>query len=289
LKQYLEALDLILENGDDVINRTGIDTRKLFGLQFRYDMKDGFPAVTTKRLAWEMVKGELLWFLKGTGDVNELKKIMKKDFTIWNANAEADYWKPKARFDGDLGRVYGVQWRSWISPPSEDHVEPINTIDQIATVIENIKRTKEDNSVSEARRLIVTAWNSGELHLMALPPCHYAFQFNVSGEYLDLMMIQRSVDSFIGEPFNIASYALLLHMVAQVTGLKPGAFIHSKGDCHIYHNHFDQVKEQLTREPLPLPELWLNPDIKNIDDFKMEDIELVGYQNHGIIKGEMAV
>jgi len=278
MKSYIKAVKDIADIGVDRPNRTGVDTRAIFGMQFRYDMVVGFPIITTKKINFDMVKGELLWFISGSSDVNDLKKIMNSDFTIWNANAESDYWKPKAKFEGDLGRVYGVQWRHW-----DKH------IDQLYDCIENIKKVKKDPTLSIARRLIVTAWNPGDIENMALPPCHMFFQFNVNGGYLDLQMYQRSCDFFLGVPFNISSYALLLHMTAQVTGLKAGDFIHTLGDAHIYHNHWEQVFTQIKRAPYPLPTLKLNPEVDDIGDFKMEDIELKDYQYHPFIKAEMAV
>ena len=281
MKQYLDALKYVLENGTDRKDRTGVGTRAVFGMQLRFNMQDGFPAVTTKKLPWKSVVSELLWFIEGSEDERRLAEILHgtKDSsktTIWTANAEASYWKPKARFQGDLGRIYGVQWRKWKAPDG-------NEIDQIANAIKLIK----ENPTS--RRIIVNAWNPGELQDMALPPCHAFFQFFVANNKLSLQMYQRSCDMFLGVPFNIASYSLLLYMIAQVTGLKPGEFVHVLADAHIYHNHFEQVKEQLLRKPFPLPKLWLNPAIKNIGDFKMEDIRLEGYQCHPPIKAEMAV
>ncbi|OHA63910.1 MAG: thymidylate synthase [Candidatus Wildermuthbacteria bacterium RIFCSPLOWO2_01_FULL_48_29] len=273
MKIYLDLLQDVLESGVDKPNRTGIDQRTVFGRQMRFNMADGFPAITTKKLAFNAVKAELLWFLSGSSDVKDLQKL---GCHIWDANAQADYWKPKARFEGDLGRVYGVQWRSWNAPGGK-------TIDQIKEVIEKIKINPND------RRLLVSAWNPGELDQMALPPCHVFFQFFVSEGQLSLQMYQRSCDMFLGVPFNIASYALLLHMIAQVTNLKPGEFIHILGDTHIYHNHFDQVKEQLKRTPYPLPTLSLNPQVKDIDEFGMDDIQLRNYQHHPALKAEMAV
>lgn len=271
--QYLSVLKNILENGTDRDDRTGVGTRAVFGMQMRYNLTDGFPALTTKKLAFNTVKAELLWFLSGSSDVRELQKL---GCHIWDANAEAPYWKDKARFPGDLGRVYGVQWRSWQAPGGK-------TVDQIHEVIERIKKNPYD------RRLIVSAWNPGELEQMALPPCHAFFQFFVAGGKLSLQMYQRSCDMFLGVPFNIASYALLLCMVAQVTGLEVGEFVHTLGDAHIYLNHFEQVREQVNREPYSLPKLWLNPEIKNIDNFKMDDIKLLDYECHPAIKAEMAV
>lgn len=272
-QQYLDLLSKILKEGDERIDRTGVGTKSIFGQQMRFNLQDGFPAVTTKRLAFNVVKAELLWFISGSSDNKELQKL---GCHIWDANANADYWKPKARFDGDLGRVYGVQWRSWQGPDGK-------IVDQLKEVIEKIKSNPTD------RRLIVTAWNPGELDMMALPPCHMFFQFYVSGNKLSLQMYQRSCDMFLGVPFNIASYSLLLHMVAQVTKLEPGEFIHVLGDTHIYLNHISQVTEQLKRKPYKLPKLWLNPKIKDIDKFGMDDIRLENYEHHPVIKAQMAV
>lgn len=273
MKQYLQTLQYVLDNGSDRQERTGVGTRAVFGMQQRYDLSKGFPAVTTKKLAFNQVKAELLWFLTGSSDNTELNKL---GCHIWDANANAPYWKPKARFEGDLGRVYGVQWRSWQKPNGE-------FVDQLKEVIQRIKTNPTD------RRLIVTAWNPGELDQMALPPCHVFFQFFVDNGTLSLQMYQRSNDLFLGVPFNIASYSLLLSMVAQVTNLKPAEFIHVMGDTHIYLNHFEQVKTQLARKPYKLPKLWLNPKIKNIDDFTMDDIKLIDYKHHPGIKAPMAV
>jgi thymidylate synthase len=273
---YLDTLRKIMEEGVDRDDRTGTGTRALFGLQMRFNMADGFPAVTTKKLAWKAVRSELLWFLEGSTDDNRLKELNGSERTIWTANAEADYWTPKAAFPGDLGRVYGAQWRSWKKPDG-------SVVDQIADVIEQIK--KDPNS----RRLIVTAWNPGELDQVALPPCHMFFQFFVADGKLSLLMHQRSCDMFLGVPFNIASYSLLLHMVAQVTGLKAHEFIHSLGDAHIYRNHFDAVKEQLSRTPLPAPRLHINPEITDIDSFTMDDLKLENYESHPAITAQMAV
>jgi len=273
MKQYLEALKHVLENGVDKEDRTGTGSKAVFGMQMRFNMKDGFPAVTTKKLAFNSMKAELLWFIKASSDVKELQNLGSH---IWDANAEADYWKPKAKFPGDLGRIYGVQWRKWQGSNGKE-------IDQLAEAIRQIKEQPQ------SRRIIITAWNPAELDQMALPPCHAFFQFFVANSKLSLQMYQRSCDMFLGIPFNIASYSLLLHLIAQVTNLEPGEFIHTLGDSHIYNNHFSQVKEQLERKPLPPPKLKLNPEIKNIDDFKMEDIELVNYQHHPAIKAPMAI
>lgn len=281
MKQYLDALKHILNNGADKKDRTGTGTKAVFGMQMRFKMEDGFPAITTKKLAWKSVVSELLWFIEGKGDERRLAEILygtrnKDKKTIWTANAEADYWKPKAGYDGDLGRVYGVQWRHWRNSEGKE-------TDQLAEAIRQIKEEPQ------SRRIIVNAWNPGELNKMALPPCHTFFQFFVAKNRLSLQMYQRSCDMFLGVPFNIASYSLLLHMVAQVANLKPYEFIHTLGDAHIYSNHINQVKAQLTRKPLTLPKLELNPGIKNIDDFKMEDIELINYEHHPPIKAPMAV
>jgi|SRR5690606_27995367 len=273
MKQYHDLLKYVLENGNKRIDRTEVGTLSVFGQSMRFKMSDGFPAITTKKLAFNTMKAELLWFISGESDN---KKLNEMGCHIWDLNANADYWKPKARFEGDLGRVYGVQWRSWQGPDGK-------VVDQLKDVIERIKTNPTD------RRLVVTAWNPGELDQMALPPCHMFFQFYVNKDKLSLSMYQRSADMFLGVPFNIASYSLLLHMVAQVTNLEPYEFIHFLGDTHIYLNHIDQVKEQLKREEYPLPKLWLNPDIKNIDDFTMDDIKLENYQHHPAIKAEMAV
>lgn len=285
MKQYNALLKKVMDEGADRNTRNG-KTRALFGLQMRFKMSDGFPAVTTKKLAFKAVKSELLWFLEGSNDDNRLKELNGSERTIWTDNANADYWAPKATFPGDLGRVYGVQWRKWQKPALSAEAlakaEP-ETVDQIADVIHRIKTNPTD------RRLIVSAWNPGELDQMALPPCHMFFQFFVAGDKLSLLMHQRSCDMFLGVPFNIASYSLLLHMVAQVTGLTAHEFVHSLGDAHIYADHMDAVEEQLSREPLPLPTLKLNPSVKTIDGFKMEDIELENYQSHPPIKARMAV
>jgi len=274
-RSYLEALSNIMERGVDRSGRNG-DTRALFAIQLRHDLQNGFPALTTKKLAFKAVKSELLWFLEGSNDDNRLKELNGSERTIWTANAEADYWTPKAKFAGDLGRVYGVQWRNWRRPDG-------TTVDQIARVIDKIRNDPND------RRLIVSAWNPGELDEMALPPCHMLFQFFVADDTVSLHMIQRSCDMFLGVPFNIASYALLLAMVAQVTGKKPGELVLTLNDAHIYHDHFDAVKEQLAREPLSYPTLWLNPERTEINDFTMDDIKLVDYESHASIKAPMAV
>ena len=274
MKQYLDLLKKIMDEGTDRPDRTGVGSRAIFGQSMRFKMSDGFPAMTTKKLAFETMKAELIWFLSGSSDN---KKLNEMGCHIWDGNANADYWKPKAKFEGDLGRVYGVQWRSWKSPYTDV------PIDQIANVVNQLKKNPQD------RRIIVSAWNPAELDMMALPPCHLLFHFFCVGKKLSLLMYQRSCDTFLGVPFNIASYSLLLHMVAQVTGLEANEFVHILGDTHIYLNHFEQVKEQLARAPYPLPKIWLNPEIKNLEDFKMTDIKLVDYKYHPTIKAPMAV
>lgn len=273
MKQYLDLLRYTLEHGNDRSDRTGVGTRAVFGQTMRFNMADGFPVMTTKKLAFNAVKAELLWLISGSSDVKDLQK---NGCHIWDANAEADYWKPKAKFEGDLGRVYGVQWRSWQTPDGK-------TIDQLKNAITQIKEKPND------RRIIVSAWNPGELDQMALPPCHMFFQFFVADSKLSMSMYQRSCDMFLGVPFNIASYSLLLHMIAQVTGLEAEEFVHILGDTHIYKNHFDQVRTQLTRKPYPLPRLWLNQAVKDIEQFTMEDIKLTDYQSHPTIRATMAV
>lgn len=279
MKQYNDILRRILDEGVDREGRNGA-TRALFAIQMRFPMSDGFPAVTTKKLAFKAVKSELLWFLATKGKERasdeELKALNGSDRTIWTDNAEADYWKPKAQFPGDLGRVYGIQWRNWKRPDG-------TTVDQIAQLVENLQKKPHD------RRHIVTAWNPGELHDMALPPCHMFFQCFVANGKLSLHMVQRSCDMFLGVPFNIASYSLLLHMLARATGLTPHEAILTLQDAHIYHEHFDAVNEQLAREPMQLPTLWLNPEKKDIDSFTMDDIKLENYVSHPSIKAKMIV
>lgn len=277
MRQYNDILKRIMAEGVDREGRNG-STRALFALQMRFNLKDGFPAVTTKKLAFKAVKSELLWFIEGSSDDNRLKELNGSERTIWTDNAEADYWTPKAKFPGDLGRVYGVQWRHWLTPQGTE-------VDQLGTIVGRIKTNPTD------RRLVVSAWNPGELEQMALPPCHMLFQFfpNTKDKTLSLHMVQRSCDMFLGVPFNIASYALLLSMVAQVTGYTPHECILTLNDAHIYHDHFDAVTEQLSREPLPLPTLWLNPEVKDMNGFTMDDIRLENYQSHPAIKARMAV
>ena len=264
MQQYLNLLQHILQNGVHKSDRTGTGTVSTFGYQMRFNLQEGFPMVTTKKLHLRSIIHELLWFLKGETNIAYLKE---NGVSIW------DEW---ASADGELGPVYGKQWRSWTGADGK-------TIDQISDVIQQIKTNPD------SRRLIVSAWNVGELPQMALMPCHALFQFYVADGKLSCQLYQRSADVFLGVPFNIASYALLTLMMAQVTGLQPGEFIHTFGDVHIYSNHMEQVQLQLTRNPLPLPTMKLNPDVKNIFDFKYEDFTLENYQHHPAIKAPVAV
>ncbi len=289
MEQYHNLLEDILENGEERKDRTGVGTLSVFGRQLRFDLTKNFPAITTKKLAWRACVAELLWFLEGSSDERRLAEITHgtRDIsksTIWTGNAQASYWKSKAKFDGDLGRVYGVQWREWDTHTTNIcQSEPIY-IDQIKQVIEGIKKDPF------GRRHIVSAWNVAELNKMALPPCHVMFQFYVgNNNTLSCHMYQRSCDVFLGIPFNIASYALLTNMIAHVTGLSAKELVISTGDTHLYLDHIDQVKEQLNRQAYELPTLWLNPEVKNIDHFTMEDIKLENYVCHDAIKAKMAV
>ncbi|MBP3638285.1 MAG: thymidylate synthase [Muribaculaceae bacterium] len=265
MKQYLDLLRDILENGNDRGDRTGTGTRSVFGRQMRFDLADGFPLLTTKKLHLKSIVYELLWFLRGDTNVRYLQD---HGVRIWNEWADPD--------TGDLGHIYGYQWRSW---PAYDGT----AIDQITAAIDTIRRDPQ------SRRNIVSAWNVADLGHMNLPPCHILFQFYVDRGRLSMQLYQRSADCFLGVPFNIASYALLLHMMAQVTGLQPGEFVHTLGDAHIYHNHIDQVRLQLTREPRPLPRLLLNPDVRDIFAFDYGDISLEGYDPHPHIAGKVSV
>lgn len=275
MKTYNDVLRKIMDEGVDRVGRNAT-TRALFAMQMRFKMADGFPAVTTKKLAFKAVKSELLWFLEGSNDDKRLKELNGSEKTIWTDNAQADYWKPKAKFDGDLGRIYGVQWRKWQTTDGR-------VVDQIKDAVEKIKKSPSD------RRIIVTAWNPGEIDQMALPPCHMLFQFFVADGKLSLHMVQRSCDMFLGVPFNIASYSLLLHMMAQVTGTVADECILTLNDAHIYHEHFDAVQEQLAREPMKLCNLWLNTEVKDIDNFTMDDIKLENYVSHPAIPAKMIV
>lgn len=344
-QQYLDAMKFVLENGTIKQDRTGTGTISYFGMQQRYDLSKSFPAITTKKLAWRSIVSELLWFIEGSGDELRLREILHGNrtsdkSTIWTANALAPYWTnrykkfpPKGpQYKGDLGRVYGVQWRHWRTVErtfnAENNDLVYKEVDQLKSLIDGIKADPY------GRRHILTAWNPGELEAMALPPCHCFAQFYVQPftqdeidtiymQYrntdavnkmfldprfegkrktvdflqelglptgkLSCQMYQRSCDMFLGVPFNIASYSLLTHMIAQVCGLAIGEFVHVLGDAHIYLNHIDQVKEQLSRDPLPAPQLKLNLNIKEIDKFTMQDIDLINYQSHASIKAEMAV
>jgi thymidylate synthase len=264
MKQYLDLLDYVIRNGTEKTDRTGTGTISIFGYQMRFNLEEGFPLLTTKKLHMKSIIHELLWFISGDTNTRYLKENGVK---IWND------WADK---DGNLGPVYGYQWRSW---PAEGGKK----IDQLLNVISSIKKSPD------SRRLIVSAWNVGELDKMALPPCHMMFQFFVAGGRLSCQLYQRSADIFIGVPFNIASYSLLTLMVAQVTGLKPGDFVHTLGDAHIYLNHLEQVKLQLTREPYRLPGMILNPDITDILRFRYDDFTLTDYVSHPHIKGEISV
>ena len=264
MKQYLDLMRHVLENGTVREDRTGTGTRSVFGYQMRFDLSEGFPLVTTKKLHLRSIIHELLWFLQGDTNIRYLKE---NGVSIW------DEW---ADDNGDLGPVYGHQWRHW---PARDGGE----IDQITKVLEQIRKTPD------SRRLMVSAWNVADVDRMALPPCHSLFQFYVADGRLSCQLYQRSADIFLGVPFNIASYALLTLMVAQVTGLKPGDFVHTFGDAHLYSNHIDQAKEQLSRTPHPLPVMKLNPAVTDLFAFRFEDFELVGYQAHPHIKAPVAV
>lgn len=291
-RQYLNILRKILRSGVDRPNRTGVDSRALFDEEMRFNMNDGFPALTTKKLLFDSVKAELLWFISGSTNINDLKKLLPS-CRIWDDNYRA--WDPEGKLNGDCGRIYGAQWTKWTNRvfvsahcegtvwvPDEYVNKPIN---QLRNVIEKIKTDSYD------RRHLVSAWNAAEIgkDKAALPPCHVMYYFFVADGQLSLSMVQRSCDMFLGVPFNIASYSLLLHMAAQATNLKPFEFAHHLLDAHIYHNHFDAVKTQLERKPLPFPKLWLNPNIKDINDFKMEDIKLIDYNSYKFIKAPMAV
>lgn len=307
MQEYLNALEYILKSGIDKEDRTGVGTKSVFGHQMRFDLSQGFPATTTKRLAFKAVKSELLWMIEGSGNERRLAEILHgnrdpENKTIWTANAEAEYWQSWP--EGDLGRVYGVQWRHWKkdggctcqeclrwnchctdkSGICDCLCEECNgEVDQLALLITGIKTNPS------SRRHILTAWNPAELHLMALPPCHMTAQFYVANNKLSCQLYQRSCDMFLGVPFNIASYSLLTHMVAQVCGLGVGDFVWTGGDCHIYNNHFDAVHEQLDRQPGSLPQLSLNANVDSIDDFRMIDISLVNYNPQATIKAPMAV
>ena len=264
MRQYLDLMRHVLENGTRKEDRTGTGTLSVFGYQMRFDLSQGFPLVTTKKVHLRSIIHELLWFLRGETNIHYLKE---NGVSIW------DEWADE---NGDLGPVYGAQWRSWPTPGG-------GSIDQIAQLVEQIRNTPD------SRRLLVSAWNPAEVERMALPPCHCLFQFYVAEGRLSCQLYQRSADIFLGVPFNIASYALLTLMIAQVTGLQPGEFIHTFGDAHLYANHLDQVKTQLSRSPFPLPDMHLNPDVGSLFDFVYDDFSLQQYQCHPHIKAPVAV
>ena len=276
MKNYLGALKHCYENGDFVKSRAG-NVKKSFGYQMRFDLQEGFPAVTTKKLAWRAMVSELLWFLEGSNDERRLAEILYEDKrdnlegknTIWTQNTNAEYWKQKSKFSGDVGRIYGVQWRDF------------NGVDQLKNLIEGLKKDPD------SRRHILTAWNPAELHNMSLPPCHAFSQFYVSDNKLSCQLYQRSCDMFLGVPFNIASYSILIHIIAKECGYEAGEFIHSLGDFHIYEEHFEQVKIQLSREPKKLPVLKFNQ--KKIHEYKTSDFELINYEHHPKIVAPMNV
>ena len=264
MKQYLDLLQHVLDNGTDKSDRTGTGTRSVFGYQMRFNLADGFPVLTTKKLHLKSIIHELLWFLAGDTNIRYLKE---NGVRIW------DEWADE---NGDLGRVYGAQWRSWRGANGE-------TVDQIANVVRQIRQTPD------SRRLIVSAWNPAEVDDMALPPCHALFQFYVANGKLSCQLYQRSADIFLGVPFNIASYALLTMMMAQVCGLQAGEFVHTLGDAHLYQNHLEQARLQLTRKPRALPKMHINPDVRDIFAFKFDDFTLSDYDPHPHIKAEVSV
>lgn len=285
MKQYHQLVNKIMREGTVRSDRTGVGTRGIFGYQMRFDLREGFPAVTSKHLAFRSCAAELLWMIEGSGDERRLAEITHgtRDTarrTIWTENAQAQYWTPRAQFEGDLGRVYGVQWRNWRSVDEHGNVRHV---DQLSELIRGLQ------SDPYGRRHIISAWNPGELNQMALPPCHVMAQFYVSDGRLSCQLYQRSADVFLGVPFNIASYALFTHMIAQVCDLQVGEFVHTLGDAHIYLNHERPVDIMMSRGPLPLPKLELNSDVNDIVDFSLNDIQLVDYYSHGPISAPMAV
>ena len=300
MKQYHDLLQDILDNGEIKDDRTGVGTISVFGRNLRFDLRGGFPAITTKKLAWKACVSELLWFIEGSGDERRLAEILHGPdndgkVTIWTPNAQAPYWKPKANYDGDLGRVYGVQWRHWNKYTVEKDYGDAHKggqrlavdrteVDQLVNLINGLKNDPN------GRRHILSGWNVAEMDQMALPPCHVMSQYYVNkNKELSCHMYQRSVDVFLGLPFNIASYALLTHLLAHHLGYGVGELIISTGDTHIYQDHVEQVKEQLLRDEYPLPSLLLNTQKNDIFEMTMNDISLEGYQSHGAIKAKMAV
>ena len=290
MKQYLKLIKEVLETGDQRPDRTGVGTISKFGMQVRFDLSAGFPAVTTKKLAWRAVVSELLWIIEGSGDELRLREILhgnrySTQKTIWTDNAGAEYWTKRnhRRHAGDLGRIYGVQWRRWRKPVIRINKVILHNHDQLLELINGIK----DDPYS--RRHILSAWNPGEIELMALPPCHVMSQFYVNNGRLSCQMYQRSGDLFLGVPFNIASYALLTHMMAQQCNLDVGDFIWTGGDCHLYSNHLEQVDLQLSRDFFPLPKLNILRKPDSIFDYEFEDFEITGYESHPHIKAPVAI
>ena len=299
---YLNLLRDVYENGSDRPDRTNTGVRGVFGRQTRYDLSSSLPLLTTKKMEIKSIVSELLWFIEGSGDERRLAEIRfgkPRDLitdkrTIWTDNAESPYWATQARFPGDLGRVYGVQWRKWRTPLVVEHLTDkgeflastsvdYEEVDQLANLIEGLR------SNPFGRRHILTSWNPGEIDEMALPPCHILSQFYVDSNKLSCMLTQRSNDLFLGSPYNIASYAIFTIMLAQITGFKPGELVYSQGDVHIYHNHMDAVAEQLSREPLSPGYLYVDPTITEIGDFKLDSFEVMGYNSHPSIRAKMAI
>lgn len=282
-RKYLDLMEKIKNTGSDRPDRTGIGTRGLFGQSVEYDLAT-FPLLTTKKLNLKSITSELLWFIEGSGDERRLAEIrygkprhlLEGKRTIWTDNAEAPYWKDKANFNGDLGQIYGVQWRKWRKNNGD-------VVDQLEKLIEGIRRDPY------GRRHILSAWNVGELDNMALPPCHVMSQFYVSGGELSCILYQRSCDYMLGAPYNLASYALFAHMIAQVTGYRVGKFTHMMGDVHLYHDHLEGVDVQLSREIRPAPHIYIDPTVKEIDEFRMDSFDIIGYDPHPEIRLKMAV
>lgn len=280
MKELNNLLEKVYLEGKPSDDRTGVGTVRLFGTRMEFDLST-FPVPTTKKFFFKPMAAELLWFLEGSNDERRLAEILHgtrdpEKKTIWTGNAQADYWKDRAEFDGDVGPIYGVQWRRWKGIDGKEY-------DQVRELLKTLQNEPT------SRRMLISAWNAAELHKMALPPCHVLSQFYVEENTLSCQLYQRSADMFLGVPFDIASYALLTHMIAHVLGMKVGKFIWVGGDTHIYLNHFEQVKEQLSRTPYRGPTLYLNPEVKDLFDFKLEDIQLLNYNSHPAIKAPMAV
>jgi thymidylate synthase len=281
MKELNDLLSKVYYEGKESEDRTGIGTLRLFGTRMEFNLQDGFPVPTTKKFFFKSMAAELLWFLEGSSDERRLAEILhgtrdSSKHTIWTQNANADYWKDKASFEGDVGRIYGVQWRQWQGVDGQEY-------DQVRELLKTLK--KEPTS----RRMLINAWNSAELHKMALPPCHVLSQFFVEDNTLSCQLYQRSADMFLGVPFDIASYSLLTHLIAHVMGMKVGKFIWVGGDTHIYLNHLEQVREQLRRQPYRLPQLKIHKDVSNLFDFTLNDFSLENYQFHPSIPAPMAV